>query len=221
MRENRLDARLDELVERYPDLVTCRLAIRDTFLALREVFHRGGKLLVCGNGGSAADSEHISGELMKGFLLSRPIPHGRQAKLAETYTDGAAVAGRLQGALPCISLASNAALISAITNDIGGDMVYAQQVYGYGNPGDALLGISTSGNAASVCQALKVARVSQLRTIGLSSGDGGAMAELCDVLIAVDQATTADTQERHLPIYHTLCALLEEEFFGPHESEMS
>lgn len=213
MGNDKASSRLDRLIERYPDLHDCRLAISDTFVLLRDVFRSGGKLLVCGNGGSAADSEHISGELMKGFLLKRPIPDAEQKRLTASHADGSFLAERLQGALPCISLTSNAALVSAITNDVGGDMVYAQQVYGYGRSGDALLGISTSGNASNVCQAFKVAKLQGMQTIGLTSGTGGALGPLSDVLIAVDQKATAETQERHLPIYHTLCALLEEEFF--------
>jgi phosphoheptose isomerase len=203
------------LVDRYPELGVCIPAIGDAFTLLRRCFQGGGKLLVCGNGGSAADSEHIVGELMKGFQRRRPIPEtARQQLLAAFPTDGAMLAESLQGALPAVSLVSQTALISAYANDVTPDMIFAQQVYGYGRPGDILLAISTSGNAVNVLRAVQVARALGLRTIGLTGRSGGGLPTLCDVVISVPYDSVIEIQERHLPVYHALCLLLEETFFS-------
>jgi phosphoheptose isomerase len=207
--------RMEELVSRYPELVQCETEIRSAFEILRDAFGQGRKLLVCGNGGSAADAEHIVGELMKGYLLKRSLPDDVRTKLlALDPPAGAYLADHLQGALPAISLVSQSSLISAISNDTASDMVFAQQVYGYGREGDVLLGLSTSGNARNVIRALQVARALGLRTIGLTGVSGGMLKALCEVCICVPAENTAAIQERHLPIYHTLCAMLEEEFFS-------
>jgi D-sedoheptulose 7-phosphate isomerase len=171
--------------------------------------------LVCGNGGSAADAEHIVGELMKGYLLQRPIPDETRARLvAASPESGAYLAGALQGALPAISLVSQASLLSAIANDTAADMVFAQQVYGYGRAGDVLVGISTSGNARNVVYAMQVARAMGMHTCALTGPGGGALKSVADVCICAPGESTPAIQERHLPIYHVLCAMLEEEFFG-------
>jgi D-sedoheptulose 7-phosphate isomerase len=206
---------LDVLQTRYPDLEPSIPAVRAAFNVLRETFAAGGKLLICGNGGSSADSEHIVGELMKGFQSKRPVSHILRDKLMQHNSErGAYIADRLQGALPAIALSTHAALVSAISNDVAADMVFAQQVYGYGKSGDTLLGISTSGNAENVINALHVARTLGLHTIGLTGQSGGKMRELCDVTICVPYTDTAEIQERHLPIYHALCIMLEQEFFN-------
>jgi D-sedoheptulose 7-phosphate isomerase len=207
--------RIDDLVSRYPDLEACAVEIQSAFEILRDGFRRGGKLLTCGNGGSAADAEHIVGELMKGYMLKRSVPEATRTKLLEASPeDGTYLADRLQGALPAIPLVSQTSLISAISNDTAADMVFAQQVYGYGREGDVLLGVSTSGNARNVIHAMQVARALGLRTIGLTGATGGRLRPLCDVCIRVPAESTPAIQERHLPIYHVLCAMLEEEFFG-------
>jgi D-sedoheptulose 7-phosphate isomerase len=206
---------MERLLERYPDLNRCAPAIRGAYELLERSYRGGGKLLVCGNGGSAADSEHIVGELMKGFVSRRPVPAEFRQKLGEFSPQEADyLADHLQGALPAIALVSHTALSSAYANDVAADMIYAQQVYGYGRPGDALLGISTSGNATNVANALRVARALGMSTIGLTGRDGGAMVSLCDVAICAPGQTTAEIQERHLPIYHALCMMLEEAFFS-------
>jgi D-sedoheptulose 7-phosphate isomerase len=206
---------LEKLTQRYPDLQPVAQDIRKAFELLCESYRQGGKLLVCGNGGSAADSDHITGELMKGFLLQRPLPEAERRKLAAaSKEDGLYLAEHLQGALPAISLASQAALMTAIANDVAADMIFAQQVWGYGRPGDVLLGISTSGKARSVLLALQAARARGLRTLGLTGGEGGAMLSLCDVALRAPGSQTPVIQERHLAIYHTLCAMLEAEFFA-------
>ncbi len=204
-----------DLVHKYPDLMDIAPAIHAAYGVLRETYRQGGKVLICGNGGSAADAEHIVGELMKGYVLKRPLPASMRNKLAAAFPeDKAYLADHLQGALPAISLVSQTALLSAFANDVDPDMIFAQQVYGYGKPGDTLLGISTSGNAPNVLRAMQVARVLSLSTVGLTGRTGGSMNSLCDVAICVPADTTTAIQERHLPVYHTLCAMLEQEFFG-------
>jgi len=203
------------LYERYPDLMACRDAIAATHAILRDAFSRGQKLLLCGNGGSASDCEHIVGELMKGFLLRRPVPEALRAALRDTDpTTAEYLADHLQGALPAISLVSQAALTTAFANDVAADMAFAQQVYGYGRPGDVLLGISTSGNSRNVANAIRVARAIGVRTLGLTGQGGGVLTDLCEVAIRVPWADVADVQERHLAIYHAVCAQLEEDFFA-------
>jgi D-sedoheptulose 7-phosphate isomerase len=199
-------------------LEPCRQELERAFDLLSGSFRRGGKLLVCGNGGSAADSEHIVGELMKGFHSRRPIPEADRARLAGSGSEeGLYLAERLQGALPAICLASQISLTTAVANDVAADMVFAQQVYGYGRRWDVLLGISTSGNAANVLNALRTARAFGLGTLGLTGADGGRMKGICDVLIRVPASSTPEVQLWHLRVYHALCALLELEFFGEAE----
>jgi D-sedoheptulose 7-phosphate isomerase len=197
----------------------CRQELERAFDLLAESFRRGGKVLVCGNGGSAADSEHIVGELMKGFHSRRPIPEADRARLARSAgEEGRYLAERLQGALPAISLVSQVSLSTAVANDVAADLVFAQQVYGYGREGDVLMGISTSGNAANVLHALRTARAFGVGTLGLTGEEGGRMKDLCQVLIRVPVSITPEVQVWHLRVYHTLCALLELEFFGQSES---
>lgn len=205
---------LGTLVGRYPELAACSDDAMRAFELLRESFAAGGKLLVCGNGGSAADGEHLVGELMKGFTAPRPVGAGTRRVLLEAYPeDGAYLAEKLQGALPAISLASQTALGSAIANDVAADMVFAQQVHGYGRGGDVLLGISTSGDSLNVVRAAQVARAAGLGVIGLTGAGGGRLAALCDVCVRVPYASVIEVQERHLPVYHALSLMLEQEFF--------
>jgi len=205
---------LTHLTEKYPELEVCKSEIQQAFAILHACFQAGGKLLVCGNGGSAADSEHIVGELMKGYLLKRKLPAvERQKILTNNPENGTYLADHLQGALPAISLVSQSVLISAFANDIAPEMVYAQQVYGYGRPGDVLLGISTSGNAQNVLHAFQVARSLEISTIGLTGPGGGMLMALSNCCICVPGEDTTAIQERHLPVYHTLCAMLETAFF--------
>jgi D-sedoheptulose 7-phosphate isomerase len=182
---------------------------------LAGAFHGGGKVLVCGNGGSAADSEHIVGELMKGFRSRRPLPEADRDRLeAACGLEGRALAGRLQRALPAISLVSQVSLGSAVANDLGADLVFAQQVYGYGRPGDALIAISTSGNAGNVLAACRTARAFGLKVLGLTGADGGQLAQACDVCLRAPASETSAVQVWHLRAYHLLCGLLEAELFG-------
>jgi D-sedoheptulose 7-phosphate isomerase len=203
------------MIDRYPDLEPAMPDVERAFEALVACWRGGGHVLICGNGGSAADSEHLVGELMKGYLLRRPVAgEVRQALLDAWPTEGDYLARQLQGALPAISLVSQSALVSAIANDVAGDMVYAQQVYGYGRPGDALVAISTSGNANNVLQAVRVARARGMATIAFTGQHGGVLGRLAEVAVRVPATSTAEIQERHLAIYHALCARIEEAMFS-------
>lgn len=210
-----MSALLSNLLRRYPVLQSCEADLRSSLEILIEAFESGRKLLVCGNGGSAADSEHIVGELMKGFLKPRRISETHQTRLQENPSErGGMIASKLQAALPAISLVSQTSLISAITNDTAGEMVFAQQVYGLGKPGDVLLGITTSGNSANVINAVVVAKTFGLKAIALTGRSGGAVAPMADVSIRVPADDVAEIQELHLPVYHWLCIAVEEKFFG-------
>ena len=206
---------LDNLLARYPDLQACRQDIQSAFELMEACYASGGQMLVCGNGGSAADAEHVVGELMKGFLLKRHIPTAVRERLVRMYPkEGDMLGDRLQQALPAISLVSQTALATAYANDIAGDMTFAQQVYGYGRKGDVLFALSTSGNSANVVNAAKVARAMGLPVIGMTGVNGGRLEVLVDVLIRVPASEGYRAQEYHLPIYHALCAMLESRFFG-------
>lgn len=193
-------------MKRYPMLAGMREEIELVFCIMKDSYEKGGKLLVCGNGGSAADSDHIVGELMKGFYKQRKLPTAEKIRFGEQGE-------KLQGALPAIALSQHSALSTAFLNDVDPDMVFAQQVYGYGAEDDVFLGLSTSGNSVNVISAAKVAAAKGMKVIAMTGKDGGAMRELCDVCLIVPAQMTADIQEFHLPIYHALCAMLEDYFF--------
>lgn len=205
---------LEELIERYPVLESVKGDIHAAYEMLKDCYGRGKKLLVAGNGGSCADSGHMVGELMKGFVKRRPVPgeFARALKAADPDR-GEELAHGLQGALPAIDLTGHTALSTAFLNDVDGEMVYAQQLYGYGTEGDVFLGISTSGNARNIMYAVAVAKAAGIKTIGLTGKDGGALARSCDVSIVVPEQQTYKIQELHLPVYHTLCLMLEEHFY--------
>jgi D-sedoheptulose 7-phosphate isomerase len=206
---------LEELFERYPVLAPCKASITTAIKALGDCYAMGGTLLVCGNGGSAADADHIVGELMKSFLIPRPLPEGLYGSLQEAdSTLGQVLADKLQGALPAINLGAGSTLLSAFGNDVGPDLAYAQAVVGYGKPGDLLLGISTSGNAVNVRNALCAARAVGMTTLCLTGADGGKMAGMCDIAIKVPATRTFEVQELHLPVYHCICASVEARFFS-------
>lgn len=206
---------LARLTEKHPELRSCVSDVEQAYEMLRRAFASGGKLLICGNGGSAADSEHIAAELMKGMVSKRPLPDAEREQLVSLFPEhGGYLADNLQGALPALSLSSHTSLLTAYANDVAADMAFAQQVYGLGGAGDVLLAISTSGNSPNILHALRVARTRNVRTIGLTGASGGTMADLCEVCIRVPHEDTVDVQERHLPIYHVLCMGLEAEFFG-------
>ncbi|MBU8772043.1 D-sedoheptulose-7-phosphate isomerase [Cytobacillus oceanisediminis] len=205
---------LIDLVEKFPDLDISVKDINDCFQTLVTAFRYGKKALVCGNGGSSSDSDHIVGELMKGFKKLRPIPAEFRNKLLQDHpSEGLNLCKSLQGALPAISLTAHSSLVTAILNDLGSDMIFAQQVYGYGQKGDVLLGISTSGNSQNVINAFKVARSLGIHTIALTGNGEGELVKESDIAIKVPYNSVENIQERHLPIYHTICLMLEDHFF--------
>lgn len=195
---------MNELIDRYPQLNTCAKDIENALFLMIDTYKKGGKILVCGNGGSAADADHIVGELMKGFLKDRKVTDERiPQELRE----------KLQGALPAISLSAHASLMTATINDNDADMIFAQQVYGYAKDNDLLIAISTSGNSKNVVNAVKVAKSLGVKTIALTGETGGELKQLADVTICAPSTETYKIQEYHLPIYHYLCAKVENEFF--------
>lgn len=205
---------LQELMERYPALKTVRETIIDAYRILENCYSRGGKVLIAGNGGSCADAEHIVGELMKGFKARRILPKELRDRLKrEDAKNGDKLADGLQGSLQAIALNGHPGLSTAFANDVDADMVYAQQVCGYGAAGDVFLGISTSGNAQNVDYAVTVAKAKDLKVIGLTGRDGGRLGKRADVAIIVPEEETFKIQELHLPVYHALCLLLEAHFF--------
>lgn len=213
MQEN-IEKILEELLERYPVLKGVRKDIADVYEILEAGFAGGGKLLAAGNGGSAADSEHIVGELMKGFVKRRPVDcRMAEALKAADAVRGTELAEKLQGGLPAIALTCHAALSSAFANDVDGMLSYAQQVNGYGKKGDVFLGISTSGNAENVMYAAVTARAKGMKVIGLTGKDGGKLAAFADAAVIVPERETFKIQELHLPVYHALCLMLEERFY--------
>lgn len=204
---------MEQLFERYPALNACREELAAARTMLIECFQSGGKLLLCGNGGSAADCEHIVGELMKGFLKKRPLPLSLKERLSGTGEEGARLSECLQGALPAISLPHQSALLSAFSNDVSADMSYAQMVFGYGRAGDVLWCISTSGNAKNATLAAQTARAIGMRVLSLTGERDSALSRISDVTVRVPERETFKVQELHLPIYHALCAALENHFF--------
>jgi D-sedoheptulose 7-phosphate isomerase len=204
---------LQNLLDRYPPLGSCRASIEAAREALERCFANGGKLLLCGNGGSAADCEHIAAELLKGFERKRPLPDDLRRALAAQGDDGAELGAKLQQGLPAISLVGHPSLATAAANDIGPDLVFAQLVTALGMPGDVLLAISTSGRGRNLAAAALVARALGMATIALTGRGGGRLGGLCDVCIDAPGETVADVQEMHVPIYHYLCRAVEERFF--------
>ena len=210
-----MEEQLRFLIERYPKLAVCHDDILKAYQMLENAYRHGGKLLVCGNGGSASDSEHIVGELMKEFKLKRRV-YGKQAAALKAIDPelGQVLADNLQGALPAISLTAHSSLQTAFMNDVVPELVFAQQVNGYGNAGDVFLGISTSGNSKNVLYAAVNAKAKGLKVIGLTGGKENRLMRYADVCIRVPETETYKIQELHLPVYHCLCMMLEEKFFS-------
>ncbi len=210
-----VNAIFNRLLKETPALECCMADILKAYEILVECYQHDGKVLLCGNGGSAADAEHITGELMKGFLQKRRICEKDAKKLMKMYPeDGRYLSDNLQQALPAISLVSQTSLITAFGNDVASDMVFAQQVYGYGRKGDVLVGLSTSGNSLNVVKALQTASAIDMITIGFTGENGGAMKHLCNAIVRVPASETYRVQEYHMPAYHALCAMVEAEFFS-------
>ncbi|WP_097036245.1 SIS domain-containing protein [Fibrobacter sp. UWT3] len=205
---------LDTLISRYPELDVCKESIADAYVLLEESYANHGKLLIAGNGGSAADSEHIVGELMKGFMKKRPLSEELVKKFVAANAElGPALGSTLQGALPAIALDGHLALTTAYMNDCDPLLCFAQQVNGYGTAGDVFLGISTSGNSKNILYAATVAKAKGLKVIGLTGERDSKLAAMADVCVRAPQTETFKIQELHLPIYHCLCLMLEERFF--------
>jgi len=206
---------IDKLIERYPQLDVCKEDIEKAYEILEAAYANGRKLLVSGNGGSASDSEHIVGELMKEFKLKRKVYREQAEEMRKISPElGEVLANNLQGALPAISLTGHSSLTTAFMNDSEPELIFAQQVNGYGKPGDVYLGISTSGNSRNVLFAAVTAKSKGLKVIGLTGQRENQLMRYADVCIQVPETETYKIQELHLPVYHCLCMMLEEKFFG-------
>lgn len=211
---------IELLINRYPILSECKEEIIDAYLILEECYLNGGKILIAGNGGSAADSEHIVGELMKAFVLPRKLDDEYYNKLIDVDSEmGKVLGNNLQGALPAIALDGHISLSTAYMNDCEPLLCFAQQVNGYGNVNDVFLGISTSGNSKNVLYAVVCAKAKGLKVIGLTGMKENKLEKLSDVCIKVPNTETYMIQELHLPVYHCLCLMLEERFFGVLDEE--
>jgi D-sedoheptulose 7-phosphate isomerase len=203
-----MNRHIRQLLQRVPQLTVCLSEVEQVFGILSECFQTAGKVLLCGNGGSAADAEHWTGELLKGFVHQRPLPEAARKLLPPK------LALKLQEALPAIPLTGFLSLSTAFANDVDPDLVFAQIAWALGRKGDVLIGLSTSGNARNVCAAMEAARAKGLRTVGLSGRSGGRLSSLCDVCIRAPADETCLIQELHLPIYHCLSLMLEDQFFN-------
>lgn len=213
--EAKLMKHIDLLIERYPVLADIRESLVNAYLLMEQSYINGGKLLIAGNGGSASDSEHVAGELMKSFKLERRVPEDFKEKLIEIDSvRGEQLAEKLQQPLLAIPLVAHEALSTAYINDVDGYGVFAQQMLAFGKPGDVFLAISTSGNSKNVMNATVVARALGVKIIGLTGQNGGELADVADVIVKAPSFETYMVQELHLPIYHCWCLMLEERFFG-------
>ncbi len=201
-----------ELFERYPSLKECERDIDKALDLLRDTYTLGGTVYVCGNGGSCSDSDHIVGELMKGFLKKRPISSEEKQAFVDIFGDEA-FASKLQSAIPAVSLTAQSAIISAFANDVDPELVYAQLVYGYATENDLVIGLSTSGNSKNVVYAQMAAKVKGAKTVSMTGMKESKLSELSDVTIRVPECETFKIQELHLPVYHYLCAAIEDDFF--------
>ena len=205
---------IEKLMQRYPQLKCCESEIARAIEMMLDTYRRGGKILVCGNGGSAADADHIVGELMKGFLLKRPMNDSTAENFREALGDEAdRYVKKLQRGIPAISLPAQSAVLSAFANDADAELVYSQLVFGYGREGDLLIGISTSGNSKNVVAAVQTARALGVKTLSLTGAKESKLSRWSDCTIRVPETETYRVQELHLPVYHELCAAVEAELF--------
>ncbi|MCR4842709.1 MAG: SIS domain-containing protein [Eubacterium sp.] len=206
---------ISDLIKRYPALEDIKDEILQAYRQFVSCYEAGGKLLLAGNGGSAADAEHMAGELMKGFKLERPLDAELRGKLLEVDEEiGAELGASLQSTLTAVTLVSHVALSTAYLNDVGSEGLFAQQLLGFGRPGDVLVGISTSGNSRNVLEAAVLAKAIGISVVGLTGKDGGKLKDYADISVCVPEEETFLIQEYHLPIYHCWCRMLEEHFFG-------
>ena len=208
---NKVECIFKELFERYPSLQTVKDEVLSAYSIIVNVYENGGKVLICGNGGSSADSAHIVGELMKGFVSQRPLSDEEKA----LFSENSDIAENLQGSLPAIDLTAQSALMTAFVNDVEPDMVFAQQIWGYCKDGkDVLVALSTSGNSKNVVNAVITAKALKNRSISLTGEKGGVLSNISDVCIKLPETETFKVQELTLPVYHALCAATEAHFFG-------
>ena len=213
--QEKLKKHIDLLITRYPKLASIRQKIEDAYEVMEECYRNGGKILIAGNGGSAADSEHMAGELMKRFKIPRPVEDDFAERMkAIDPVRGVELAKNLERSLMAIPLVAHEALTTAYINDVDGLGVFAQQLYGFGRPGDVFIGISTSGNSKNVMNATVVARALGIKVIGLTGAAGGELGGVSDVAVKAPETETYMIQELHLPIYHCWCLMLEDAFFG-------
>ena len=205
---------IDELVERYPKLRPAQADVENAAEAMIKTYNRGGKILVCGNGGSAADSDHIAGELLKGFLLKRPMTEDEKAAFEASLGEAAGkYVGKLQRGIPVISLPSQSAVLTAYSNDVDPSLAFAQLVFAYAKKGDMLIAVSTSGNSSNVVCAAETAKALGITTLALTGAKDSRLASICDITVKVPETETFKVQELHLPVYHALCAAIEEALF--------
>ena len=202
----------DLLFARYPDLLVLKDALHAALKGICNTYDHGGMVLVCGNGGSAADSEHIVGELMKGFLRQRPLTKEQRNALI-SCGGSLELAAQLQQGLPALSLVSQSALITAFANDVAPELVFAQQAFTYGRPGDTLIALSTSGNSANIVNAVIAGKAKGMFCIGITGGRPSQLSKLCDVSFCIPAQETYQIQEYTLPLYHALCAMTELAYF--------
>ena len=215
MLDRRIENHIDLLITRYPKLDSIRQDIINAYLIMEESYSHDGKLMIAGNGGSAADAEHIAGELMKRFKAPRPIDKSLADRLIKVDPlRGPDLANNLERSLMAIPLVAHEALSTAYINDVDGYGVFAQQLLGFGRQGDVFLGISTSGNSQNIMNAVAVAKALGIKVIGLTGENGGELARVADVAVRVPETETYIIQEYHLPIYHCWCLMLEDKFFG-------
>ena len=206
--------KLEELLSRYPALSACKSDVVAALETLVSSVRAGGTILLCGNGGSAADCEHIAGELLKGFLSRRKMSDGTAQKFRASLGDGAGeYVEKLQGGIPAVSLPSQAGVLTAYSNDVDAEFMYAQLVYAYAKENDVLVAISTSGNSKNCVRAAETAKALGIKTVALTGAKESRLSALCDVTVRAPETETFKVQEYHLPVYHYLCAALEEEFF--------
>lgn len=212
---------IDKLLLQYKELEACKDDILAAYSILVSAYKNNGKVLLAGNGGSAADCEHINGELMKGFMKKRPVGEETRCNIINAvkvsgYRDEYAeyISSNLQGTLPSISLVSHSALVSAFSNDVAADMIFAQQIFGYGEKNDVFIGLSTSGNSKNIIYGAITAKAKGMKVIAMTGRSGGELKNIADVTIKVPSDITPRIQEYHLPVYHMLCEALEEEFFN-------
>ncbi len=207
MAQQQRHSRLQHMLQRHPSLEVCVPSIEEAYALLKTSYEQGGQMLLCGNGGSASDSDHIAGELLKGFGSKRPLAAEWKNKLGEELFNG------LQGSLPALPLANFHGLLTAFSNDCNPEHMYAQLVWGLGRKQDVLLAITTSGNSVNILHAVTVAKAKGMKVIALTGQTGGRIKEKVDIAICAPATWTPDIQEYHLPIYHVLCLMLEETFF--------